>query len=57
MWGRTAEAVAGRSELGNALLFESSDHFVEGWAGLVGAVVGEPCHKVEFAVLWVDAGY
>jgi hypothetical protein len=51
MRGRTAEAVAGRSKLGNALLFESSDHFVEGWAGLVGAVVGEPCHKVEFAVL------
>lgn len=47
MWVRTAEAEAGCTELGNALLFESGDDFIEGWAGLVCAMVGEPSHEIE----------
>lgn len=53
MWGRTAEAVASRAKLGDSLLFESGNDFVEGWASLVGAMVGEPCPQVECARLRV----
>lgn len=53
---RAAEAVAGCTELGDALLFESGDDFIEGWAGLLCAMFGDPSHEIERARLWVNGG-
>jgi len=44
---RTAEAVSDCGEGGDALLFESFDHAVEDWSGLICAVIHEPFSNVE----------
>lgn len=46
---RTSEAIASGAEGGDTLLLEGVDDSVEGRAGFVGAVAGEPLHDVEVA--------
>jgi hypothetical protein len=43
----TAEAIASCAKLGDTFSFECGYDLIEGWASLVGAVLGEPSHEIK----------